>query len=403
MPYLYLPSYFVTIEQDRSILIHANSFLKKHSMKSIYSIYFVSILLLILGCEGDQGKEGNPGINSLTNLSAEPPGLNCGNGGVRIDIGLDTNSNGVLDTDESLTTNYICDGLDGLVSLTDVIVEPIGSNCPSGGFRINSGLDVNSNGSLEENEISANAFLCNGLNGGNTLIRTINEPIGANCSNGGIKFDSGIDLNANNVLDEDEITSSAFLCNGENGNLSLINISDVLVNTDCPNGGLILDSGLDTNGNGILDESEILSTRNVCNGLDGMFNEEIRLVFLSGTAGSSFGTTTTEGDVLSSLQRFDIRRYDLLQSATFITRSWTEDSATNSYIELINGDSGEVIPNSTLTTNVTSFLGELLISPNIYENFPEEEITLSLRIRSENEGVSVFVTRRTELILNRGN
>ncbi len=349
------------------------------------------------------GPQGTSGFNSLISLNEEPSGSNCENGGVRVDMGLDTNDNAILDANEILTSNFICSGIDGLVSLTNVVAEPVGLNCPNGGFRINSGLDNNINGTLEENEISANAFLCNGLDGGNALIRTVNEPIGANCPNGGIKIENGLDENGNGVLDEAEVISSTFLCNGVDGNTSLINLTETPPNADCPNGGVILDSGVDDNRNGTLDVPEIQSSRTICNGLDGDFNEEIRLVMLSGTLGSSFGTTTTEGNILSSLQRFDIRRFSLLQEAIFITRSWTEDSATTSFVELIRDDTGEVIPNSTLSTNFTASSGSVLTSSNLIEDFPQEEITISLRIRSENDGVSVFVTGRTELILTRGN
>lgn len=374
-------------------------------MKKKHLIILLMILTLAMlqGCEGDQGPQGESGLNNLTKLSTETSGSNCENGGVKVELGLDTNSDGTLGSNEILTTNYICNGANGLVSLTDVVVEPIGVNCSNGGFRINSGLDANLNGILEEVEVSANAFICNGLDGGNSLFRTINEPPGVNCVNGGMKIYSGIDLNDNGSLDEDEITSSDYLCNGEDGDLSLVNITEVPVSSDCPNGGFLFDSGLDSNGDRILDDFEILSSRNVCNGLDGMFNEEIRLVFISGTLGSSYGTTSTEGSTLSVLQRFDISRYNLVRSVVFKSRLWTSDSGTTSFVELINDDTGEVIPNSILSTNSSSFRGDVLTTSNIYEGFPQEEITLGLRIRSENDGVSVYVTGRTELILNRGN
>ena len=64
----------------------------------------------------------------------------------------------------------------------------------------------------------------NGVNGINTLINTITEPAGANCTNGGTKIEVGLDTNNNNVLDNEEINNSStkFICNGVNNNL-LIN------------------------------------------------------------------------------------------------------------------------------------------------------------------------------------
>ncbi len=67
------------------------------------------------GLPGDSGGEGGTGLNSLVNTSDEPAGANCENGGIKIEVGLDANSNGTLDTDEvdASQTQYICDGNDG--------------------------------------------------------------------------------------------------------------------------------------------------------------------------------------------------------------------------------------------------------------------------------------------------
>jgi hypothetical protein len=40
-------------------------------------------------------------------------------------------------------------------------------------------------------------------------------------------------------------------------------------NTDCPNGGILVETGIDENGNGLLDNAEVDSAEKVCNGLDG--------------------------------------------------------------------------------------------------------------------------------------
>lgn len=56
-----------------------------------------------------------------------------------------------------------------------------------------------------------------GENGNNSLIRTTIEPIGVNCLNGGFKIEAGSDANINELLDDDEVTATSFVCNGENG------------------------------------------------------------------------------------------------------------------------------------------------------------------------------------------
>jgi len=56
------------------------------------------------------------------------------------------------------------DGLNGLISLVNIAIEPIGDNCPTGGFLITSGLDNNSNNFLDANEVRSAEYLCNSTN-----------------------------------------------------------------------------------------------------------------------------------------------------------------------------------------------------------------------------------------------
>ena len=57
-----------------------------------------------------------------------------------------------------------------------------------------------------------------GENGLSTILYTLDEPSGNNCTNGGIKIVYGIDINSDGVLSDSEISNSTFVCNGENGN-----------------------------------------------------------------------------------------------------------------------------------------------------------------------------------------
>jgi len=63
---------------------------------------------------GPQGETGE-GLNSLIKTSDEEAGDNCENGGIKIETGLDTNDNGELDEDEvdDSLTKYLCNGADG--------------------------------------------------------------------------------------------------------------------------------------------------------------------------------------------------------------------------------------------------------------------------------------------------
>jgi hypothetical protein len=68
---------------------------------------------------GPQGEIGE-GLNSLIKTSDEEAGDNCVNGGIKIEMGLDTDNSGELDEDEidDSLTKYLCNGNDGGASLT---------------------------------------------------------------------------------------------------------------------------------------------------------------------------------------------------------------------------------------------------------------------------------------------
>jgi len=55
----------------------------------------------------------NSAANTLIRASEEPQGNNCVNGGIRLESGLDTNQNGVLDDEEVDDTEYVCNGAPG--------------------------------------------------------------------------------------------------------------------------------------------------------------------------------------------------------------------------------------------------------------------------------------------------
>ena len=67
------------------------------------------------GPQGPAGEDGEVAIKTLINTSDEAAGDNCANGGVKIEVGEDTNADGVLDTDEvdDSLTRYVCNGADG--------------------------------------------------------------------------------------------------------------------------------------------------------------------------------------------------------------------------------------------------------------------------------------------------
>ncbi|MDO7849162.1 hypothetical protein Q5H92_22555, partial [Hymenobacter sp. M29] len=62
-----------------------------------------------LGSSGP-GAAGSAGLNALVRTTAEAAGANCATGGTKIETGQDANSNGSLDASEITATRYVCNG-----------------------------------------------------------------------------------------------------------------------------------------------------------------------------------------------------------------------------------------------------------------------------------------------------
>lgn len=343
--------------------------------------------MLFIGCEGEdgpQGIQGDKGINSLINISDEISGSNCENGGLKIEAGLDNNSNGILENNEVQSTKYVCNGNNGSNSLTTVVTEAKGENCENGGIKINSGLDANNNGILEDTEIMSSAYVCNGIDGNTSLTRITNENAGLNCENGGLKIEYGLDLNNNAELNDNEVQYTTYTCNGLNGDLSLINITDEAEGTTCENGGIKIESGIDSNNNNLLDASEIHTTKYVCNGIDGVINEEIRLKVADGI-GSTANTSSSTPVIVSGIT-FNKNNFENVGSIHFEADPYVANNSNYALLELYNITDNTAISNTLIRTNNTFDLKENITTDNVINNLPEDEIVLGIRLSSEIDG-----------------
>lgn len=79
----------------------------QHPKLALSSILFS--LFIVSSCINKSG-DSIPGINSLVEVVEEPAGTNCSSGGVKIITGQDLNASGTLDEEEISTTSYVCDG-----------------------------------------------------------------------------------------------------------------------------------------------------------------------------------------------------------------------------------------------------------------------------------------------------
>jgi MYXO-CTERM domain-containing protein len=102
----------------------------------------------------------------LTVITPLPAGDICPNGGRRVDSGGDLNLDGTLSSDEVENTSYACDGPTGAdgqpVVLTSSDIEP-GPTCAAGGVLVTVGYDTDGDGQVDE--VTDTLAICNGQEG----------------------------------------------------------------------------------------------------------------------------------------------------------------------------------------------------------------------------------------------
>jgi hypothetical protein len=167
----------------------------------------------VQGVAGTNGTNGTNGQNTLVKTTVELAGANCTTGGVKIEYGLDANNNETLDVAEIN------------ISLTKYVcngsVGTTGATGPQGPIGLTGAAGAQGPQGIQ-GVTGTNGT--NGTNGLNALIKTTTEPTGTNCTNGGTKIETGLDANGNSVLDSSEVNASQtqYVCNGGSSNNSSI-------------------------------------------------------------------------------------------------------------------------------------------------------------------------------------
>jgi hypothetical protein len=193
--------------------------------------------ILCASCVDSGGLDGR---DAIVDVADEPESSACPFGGVKIESGLDEDGDGELARTEVDDTRYVCNGTDAKPpTRTRVSEEPAGDNCSAGGMRIETGLDNDRDGELGDAEVQSTEFVCNGTDGENGedgqdgtdgtngtdgedgvsyLTSVTAEPANGNCgAESGVRVDAGPDTNANGTLDGSEISSTEYVCDGEDG------------------------------------------------------------------------------------------------------------------------------------------------------------------------------------------
>lgn len=284
------------------------------------------------GSAGVTGATGASGKNTLVKTTTEVAGANCATGGTKVEVGLDANSNSVLDTSEvnATLTKYVCNGAVGAQGQQGLagaqgaqglqgLTGPAGSNGINGAMGPQGPIGLTGSTGAQGAQGVTGAT---GIAGKNTLVKTTSETAGINCVTGGTKVEVGLDANSNGVLDTSEvnITLTKYVCNGVagatgaqgvagsngaigpagtqglqgvagtngtngvDGKNTLINTTVEPAGVNCTNGGTKIEVGLDINSNGILESSEVNNTltKYVCNSINSSSdNNSNTLMYLS--------------------------------------------------------------------------------------------------------------------------
>ena len=274
-------------------------------------------LISVICLYGCGGSESSPNLAIAIAVLNSAPITACPSSGITIQSGVDANGDQVLNALEASNEQFICNGVNGAIGavslspLISVNPEPIGVNCTSGGSQVNVGLDVNRNSILDHSEITSVSYVCNGYVGTNGA-NGVTGDVGATGSNGvagatgtvgatgtnGTAGATGSTGATGSVGATGSIgatgtagangTNGSDGTNGANGNEgargsigihgndgsdghnSLVSIVSLAIgDANCPNGGLKINYGLDTDNDSILDVEEMSVARYTCNGTNG--------------------------------------------------------------------------------------------------------------------------------------
>lgn len=165
----------------------------------------------VSGGNAAAGTEGSDGNVSEIVVSEEPKGENCTEGGTKIEARFDSDGNGSFGDDEK-SVSYICNGERPQGSQGEQGKQGIaGTDGKDGadgaqGDRGDKGEQGEQGEAGEKGETGSDGF--------NSLVSVVDEAAGDNCEYGGKKFMSGLDKDGNGVLDESEVKNSYYICNG---------------------------------------------------------------------------------------------------------------------------------------------------------------------------------------------
>jgi hypothetical protein len=218
-----------------------------------------------------------PGDLKLIVTDLNTGDVDCPSGGKRYESFIDVDGNSKYDSiiDKNYNSKKICNGLDGTASFGGssavIIATTLSSgdtNCRNGGTKFETFTDLNGNGTYESSLDSYYTvkYTCNGSNSV-TLISTIASG-DSSCPGGGTQINTFTDINNNGTYEStiDKNSNTYKVCNGQKA--LVLNTAVNPGDTTCPGGGIQLTTCIDSNGDSTCTSGPDLNyaTQKICNG-----------------------------------------------------------------------------------------------------------------------------------------
>ncbi|MCE9670704.1 hypothetical protein LY474_23125 [Myxococcus stipitatus] len=150
----------------------------------------------------------------------------------------------------------------GPKTVTRTTAVPAGATCEYGGSKLESGQDWNRDGVLGDAEVGATEYLCDEPPPP-VVVRRRPEPPGGHCELGGTAVQSGHDANGNGDLDDGEVLTTEYVCAQPPPDV-LVTYAQLPPGETCPQGGQTIRAGTDEDGDGALSPGEVDREINAC-------------------------------------------------------------------------------------------------------------------------------------------
>jgi len=86
-------------------------------------LWILASALVLGGCNSSDDSDGGSGA-ALSKTTSEPAGINCINGGLLVQTGIDSNNNAILDADEITSQHYICENASPSENEAPIVTAP---------------------------------------------------------------------------------------------------------------------------------------------------------------------------------------------------------------------------------------------------------------------------------------